>query len=388
MDVIANMTAEQMANTPAGIPPPGITPNLSNPPSDGYIMVVVGSIGMAVTLTAATLRFYAKLFIRKKMRPDDWTALVATVGSIGYFSNCILAVVRGKYGVHMWNLSIAHIMSNLFIISSYFLNWVSALIRCFAKTSFFLMYLDIFGPVEWQRYTIYFGLLVTFGFYISTITSTIYFTSPAPGQSWRESFISPRYRRNFNSMMPIVVGSFLIDMYILLLPMLFISPLQMSLRKKIGVLTVFATGSLSCVASTLRIYYTHVLGEHTDDFTYYTLRVLIMSLLEMCAGITASSMPSMVYLYRRRVQGSPSAAVKRTPCSKDKADDSPSSRTWVAMTPYQKKADASLDDHSETRYFRHMETMVERDTSSTEVDDSQIHLRDGLAQNTSPREVV
>ncbi|KAL2793386.1 hypothetical protein BJX66DRAFT_326055 [Aspergillus keveii] len=359
--LIANMTAEQMANTPAGRPPPGIISRLVNPPSDGYILVVVGSIVMAITLTAAMLRFYAKIAIRKKMRPDDWTTLVATVGSIGYYSNCILAVVRGKYGVHLWDLSIAHVMSDLFIISSYFLNWVAAIMWCFAKSSFFLMYLDIFSPVAWQRYAIHFGFALA------------------------RLLASPRYRRNFHTMMPIVIGSFLIDMYIFLLPMMFVSPLQMSLRKKLGVLAVFATGLLACVASALRIYYTDLLGKHTDDFTYYSLRVLVMCLLEMCAGVTASCMPSMVLLYRRRGPGKE----RQPPRLKGGA----SSRSWVELKPYQKSPYATLvDNRSGTHYQQHVETRIESGSGTVngggELDDGQIHLRYGLVQNASTHEVV
>lgn len=37
-----------------------------------------------------------------------------------------------------------------------------------------------------------------------------------------------------------------------------------------------------------------------DDFNYYTLPVLILCLVEMCVGITASCMPSMVLFFRTK----------------------------------------------------------------------------------------
>ncbi|KAL4887660.1 hypothetical protein BJY04DRAFT_212687 [Aspergillus karnatakaensis] len=384
-----------------------------------------------MTLVAVGLRFFAKATLRKQMRPDDWTILIATVNQTripqGHtaadpsISGCNSWILRGlhdrsslslallaqsqtdlspaasigKYGVHLWNISTAHVQSDLFIICSYFLNWLAAVIWCFAKSSFFLIYLDIFGPVRWQRYTIYFELTVNILFYIATTIPTFYYTTPAPGESWQESFLSERYTGNFNTMMPIVVGSFIIDMYIFVLPMMFVSPLQMSLRKKIGVLSVFATGLLACVASSLRIYYTDLLSHNTDDFTYYNVRILLMSMLEMCAGITACCMPSLVLLYRKRGQGraaTGSPPLHRVPRAKMHTDYDSSSAA-LAMSPYRKSAYTTIDDMPECdqrrfRGFRPVETTIEGGSPGVVAADGQIELKYGLTQNTVPREVV
>jgi hypothetical protein len=52
----------------AGVPPPGVIPNWANTPSNGYVLIVVGTIVMYV---AAVLRFYTRIFIRDKMAADD-----------------------------------------------------------------------------------------------------------------------------------------------------------------------------------------------------------------------------------------------------------------------------------------------------------------------------
>ncbi|KAE8423979.1 hypothetical protein BDV36DRAFT_290078 [Aspergillus pseudocaelatus] len=76
--------------------------------------------------------------------------------------------------------------------------------------------------------------------------------------------------------------------------------LQMDFNQRLGVMVVFGTGLLACVASSLSIYFKNILDHHTDDFSYYTLPVLIMCLVEMCVGISASSMPSLTLLVRHR----------------------------------------------------------------------------------------
>ncbi|KAH8700863.1 hypothetical protein BGW36DRAFT_447692 [Talaromyces proteolyticus] len=294
MAFLHSLTPEQMATTPAGVPPPGVVPNLVDPPADGNILVIVGSIMMALMLLTAGLSLYTRIFIRRKTAPED------LIGAIFYFVICIIAVVKGKYGTHMYDLSVAHVSSDAFIISGYFSNWVTSIVWGFAKTTFFLMYLTMFQSIRWHRYAVYSGLFVTWGFYIAIIIATLYFTSPAPGQTWQESFTSPRYAKALTMTIPIASGSLALDLYILILPMFPIWGLQMSRKKKVGVLAIFGTGLVACVASSLSIYFKNKLDHHTDDFSYYTLPVLTMCLVEMCVGITASCMPSMALFFRTK----------------------------------------------------------------------------------------
>lgn len=110
------------------------------------------------------------------------------------------------------------------------------------KTTFFLLYLDMFRTIRWQRYAIYFGLFINWGFYVAVLIATLYYISPAPGQSWQASFVSARYNHSLIISIPIAVGSLVLDLYILLLPMAPIWNLQLKLNKRLGVMAVFATG--------------------------------------------------------------------------------------------------------------------------------------------------
>jgi hypothetical protein len=68
------MTPEKMAKTPAGKPPPGVVPNFEDPESTGHLLIIVGSVVMAIMLVTATLRFYTRIFIRRKAAADDCKA--------------------------------------------------------------------------------------------------------------------------------------------------------------------------------------------------------------------------------------------------------------------------------------------------------------------------
>lgn len=104
------------------------------------------------------------------------------------------------------------------------------------------MYLDLFRTIRWQRYAIYFGLALNWGFYLAVVIVTLYYISPAPGQSWQDSFVSARYNGSLNISIPIAAGSLFLDLYILVLPMAPIWNLQLKTSKKWGVTAVFASG--------------------------------------------------------------------------------------------------------------------------------------------------
>ena len=58
-------------NLPAGKAPPGVEVNMENPPSNGYILVTVSSILLAIMLGFVMNRFYTKVYIARKFSWDD-----------------------------------------------------------------------------------------------------------------------------------------------------------------------------------------------------------------------------------------------------------------------------------------------------------------------------
>lgn len=188
--------------------------------------------------------------------------MVAVVGTCLYYIICVYGVTKAKFATHMWDISIAHTMSDEFLIvkmaaaqsclmltfiqCSFFLNWPTALVWAFAKTSFFLMYLDLFKPVRWLRIGCYVGLIINWGFYTAVVAASIYFNAPSPGQTWLEGSQNARYTRSFDMTMPIASGSLILDFYILVLPVWVVWNLHLDMRRRLGVLAIFATG-LMCI---------------------------------------------------------------------------------------------------------------------------------------------
>lgn len=84
-----------LADVPAAPPPPGVIPNYVNPYSEGSVLIIVGSIFVAIMLLFVSVRIYTKVKIVGKSSPDDCMSvsncprriLIAT-------DTCLIAAVR------------------------------------------------------------------------------------------------------------------------------------------------------------------------------------------------------------------------------------------------------------------------------------------------------
>lgn len=188
------------------------------------------------------------------------------------------------------------------------------------------MYLQLFHPFKWMRWAIYAGLAVNISYYTATLIVNIYISAPAPGQSWQEAPLSTDFTKTgFLKIARTIVVSLVIDVYLFFLPMVAIWKLDIASNKKFGVALVFATGFLyvassfspsafsahlmclsiyslydsACVASSLSVYFNNLLVDRQNDFTYYAIFVNIVTIIEMCVGITAACMPPCSILFKR-----------------------------------------------------------------------------------------
>lgn len=118
----------------------------------------------------------------------------------------------------------------------------SSLIFLFVKLTFMLLFLQIFRPNRWLRYSCYFGIGIMTLVYLAFWLTQVYLTSPSPKQSWQELVRTPRYFKWLNIGIPIGAASLVFDVYILLLPIAGVMQLQMSLRRKLETSAMFASG--------------------------------------------------------------------------------------------------------------------------------------------------
>lgn len=118
------------------------------------------------------------------------------------------------------------------------------IIYLFLKDTFFIMYLNIFGPLRWLRICAYTSAAVTTVFYISVAVTMFVFATPRHGDTWSEHLFSKEELRSAHLPVPISSFGVVVDLVILLLPIIAVMQLQLPTRRKVGLICIFMTGSL------------------------------------------------------------------------------------------------------------------------------------------------
>ena len=225
---------------PASPAPSGVTPNFTNPPSDGYQLVVVTTLLFAIMVIFLLNRLYVKLFITRAWSWDDITCAISAALTTTYYAVVVYGVNYCYIGVHFWNLKLGQFLSDRVLINLYLSEVLASPTLGMIKLTFFLLFLQIFAPTKHMRWAIWAGFICTFVVYGGFTTAWFVIGTPAPGVSWQQQFMGPLQRGNALDY-PIPVMGLIFDIYILILPIVGISGLQLSFRRRMGVAFVFLT---------------------------------------------------------------------------------------------------------------------------------------------------
>ena len=114
----------------------------------------------------------------------------------------------------------------------------------FTKVTFFIMYLSIFGQWRWMRIAATVGGIITAAFYAAMTACIFAFETPGRHETWETHQFSrgTRLDARFGPAQSAVgLG---IDIYVLILPIIGVSKLQMPSRRKVGVSVIFMSALL------------------------------------------------------------------------------------------------------------------------------------------------
>ncbi|CAD6589426.1 MAG: hypothetical protein ASARMPRED_004042 [Alectoria sarmentosa] len=220
---------EKYKDVPALSPPPGIVPDFTARNQRADVYNILCSILLGIVYVFVFLRMYAKVWIKRSPGFDDVACVLATIGLSACFGFAVAMSLHGV-GKHQWDVPLSEIP---FILQ--FGRYTSITLpptMLSLKLSLLLLYLRIFAPDKVTRYLIYVGMTLCFLAYtvlmflnIFSDVETVIDTNKALG----------------------AVNLFS-DIYILCVPTTAISKLQLSVRKKIGVMLVFMTGIMYVLA--------------------------------------------------------------------------------------------------------------------------------------------
>lgn len=123
------------------------------------------------------------------------------------------------------------------------------------KATIFLQYYQLFNPIRWMRICVMSGLVVTVLFYTAITITYISLMAQRPGETVAGTILSQHWVEAYNFFVPPGIVGTILDWYLLILPIPMVFNLNMTLAKKLAVLSIFMTGGLAAVASIVSLYY-------------------------------------------------------------------------------------------------------------------------------------
>lgn len=146
--------------TPAGKPPPGVVPNLVDPPTNENIGLVTLPLFLALVTIFMGMRLYVQLRLTKqKLWWDDLALWLALPPQIAFTGITMWMIKSGLVSRHVWDTPLGVVLIKL----PYWTTVVAGLpqpITGLVKASLLLFYLRVFKPNRWLRYGIIFGLVI------------------------------------------------------------------------------------------------------------------------------------------------------------------------------------------------------------------------------------
>ncbi|KAF9639898.1 putative integral membrane protein [Lasiodiplodia theobromae] len=248
----------------------------------------------AIATITTVARTYIRLFI-KSFGLDDWASITLLFFNAGLQAILYVFLKYGA-GLHIVKVQTEHpdyitrLLKGLFAIEIYYI-WM----HFYLKMGFLLFYMRL-SHVPSFRILIYMTMvgnaLCTVGIWLLYCLQCIpleAFWNPAKYPDTICLNSSVTYFVPYSLMLSL-------DIVIFIIPIHTVWKLQMTLRRKLQVLSVICTGGAAVLVSALRLV---VLLEfsRSPDFTWTLGKMIIISSFEINVAIIASNMPSMKALW-------------------------------------------------------------------------------------------
>lgn len=108
------------------------------------------------------------------------------------------------------------------------------------KCSILLLYLRIFSPDKTFRHKVYIAIAFSCATQLAGTPIEAVLCAAKPGTRW--AVLNPNCSKSFNYGLVRGIANLLVDLCILYLPIPVVMRLQMPMRRRIGVITIFMTG--------------------------------------------------------------------------------------------------------------------------------------------------
>ncbi|KAI1365260.1 hypothetical protein F5Y08DRAFT_338818 [Xylaria arbuscula] len=249
-------------------------------------------IAGTLVILAVAIRFWCKLSLKSPVNSEDWWILAAIPVYLGAVADDIWGLYRGISGENQEQI-IATLLQNpspelILALETYLKTlWIGFILSLFWLTfiriSICLLYRRIFANRSFRiRSTVMIGLSVVW-FIVALIVG--FLTCIPLDKFWNP--IKPGKCLNFN-LFYLIIGVFetVIDIAILILPVRAIFNIQLPLKTKLVVSSIFLLGGVAVITNVVRLYKVYQPGQQSASYTDGILWTHIHGLIAVfCANI-------------------------------------------------------------------------------------------------------
>ncbi|KAH8897341.1 hypothetical protein GQ53DRAFT_837983 [Thozetella sp. PMI_491] len=223
--------------------------------SDTTMAVSGFVIGLAIV--TCVLRFYTRRFTRQNIGVDDWLILVSVTtmlitAALLLWGNSIdpngLAMSESTDPSYIYTPE-----DNLYLKISLVCSTLYYTITGSSKLGILCMYHRIFWVSDGFRRQLWVSMALVLGFWIGCTVATL--TNCIPLEwSWINTLADPRYCINYNIFwMASGIVEMVLDIVILTLPIQAVAHMQLSLRRKLTVASIFLLGGFVIITGLLKV---------------------------------------------------------------------------------------------------------------------------------------
>ncbi|KAI0413525.1 integral membrane protein [Xylaria grammica] len=253
-------------------------------------------------------RFSARWQLRQRLQVDDYLCLAAVAAIIGYCATVLITTSDSVYGRHFWDIPLSAVTPSIsqqtFLISLFYI-----IAAALTKLSLLTFFYRLFSPNPYSRVLTKLGIVfVTISYLIALAFWTYYNVPHAGDMGW----IGPKFLARSagpDSQITVALGALgtATDLYVIVIPFISVSGLNLSNKKKIGVLALFATGllavalSIASLVTRVDIYRAAIINGVPDPF-WTGAKPYALAAAEINLGIVCGCVPVAVSLFRSFAQ--------------------------------------------------------------------------------------
>ncbi|KAI1110619.1 hypothetical protein F5Y14DRAFT_465334 [Nemania sp. NC0429] len=302
-DYFHSLPVEQqqiLLDGPSIPPPPGVTPQLDNPPNMNATSYTWTNVSLTIATLAIVLRAYSRLFCTRKVFIEDFLAF-AGYGLLIAYHYCIYQMINGVgLFVHQWDIRLKDLAGEVYWI--HFSANFYAISILTLKVAILLEWNRIFSPYSiniWFTRTCYFLIALNTLFFSASVIASALSCHPYK-RIWDRTI--PGYCIN-TMILDIASSGFNVfsDITILLLPQRIIWSLNTTVKRKVGISFLFAIGLAAVIVGVLRLVATARYIVSTD-VTYTISSVGIWCSSELLLAMLIFCIPAIPKIFDKKTR--------------------------------------------------------------------------------------